>query len=179
MMSAVATSACAASQGTKDGCSRSPSIRMSESMSQGIFRLLVKLPYLGFDCVRRPLVGLQSPVGPEQAGGPLPVHEVCIGHQPGYGFPMLADQDRFPVLGLIQKLMKSSCHVARGGFDHALKYIFYVILQACFPKMSSKRMRPQCLDLGSPRDMTAVAVPVQEGVEQTGRECKTSLRYLY
>src|ERR1035438_8334077 len=78
MMSAVATSACDASQGTKAGFSRSPSMRMSESMSQGIFCLPVELPYLGFDCVRRVLVGIKSFVGPEQAGGPLAVHEICI-----------------------------------------------------------------------------------------------------
>src|ERR1039457_7176089 len=104
MISAVATSACAASQGTKDGCSRSPSMRMSESMSQGIFRLLVKLPYLGFDGVRRALVGLIRLVGSEQAGGPLPVHEVCVGHQPGYRSAMLADQDRSPCWALSRNL---------------------------------------------------------------------------
>ena len=72
----LATWVCDASQGIKAGFSRSPSMRMSEPMSQGIFRLLIKLPYLGFDCIRRALVGIKSPIGAEQAGSPLPAHEV-------------------------------------------------------------------------------------------------------
>jgi len=54
--------------------------------------LPVKLSDLGFDCVRRALVGINRLVGPEQSGGPLPVHEVWIGHQPGYGFHTLSDR---------------------------------------------------------------------------------------
>ena len=49
---------------------------MSESMSQGIFGLPVEFPYLGFDCVRCTFVGIQSPIGPENAGGPHAVHEI-------------------------------------------------------------------------------------------------------
>jgi len=45
-------------------------------MSQGLFGLRVKFPYLGFDCVRCALVGSQSLIGPEKAGGPLAGHEI-------------------------------------------------------------------------------------------------------
>jgi hypothetical protein len=44
------------------------------------------------------------------------------------------------VLGLVQRFMKGSGHIARGGFDHALKYIFYVVLQAHFRPDKSPRL---------------------------------------
>src|SRR5688500_14952939 len=81
MMSAMATSFCASSQGTKPGSPRSPSISTSESMSQRILGFAVQLRNLAGDRVSGCTVQFVGSVRAEKGGCFLARHETAVGNQ--------------------------------------------------------------------------------------------------
>src|SRR5687768_8220029 len=131
--SAVAISAWTSSQATNAGLPRSPSIRMSESMSQRIVLLLVKLPNFLLDGIRCCLVLGSGLVVAEQLRRPFAAHKLAIGHQPRHCPPVLANANSFAVLDATEELMELPCQPGCRRFNHrALEYIFYTFPPTSF-----------------------------------------------